>query len=56
MILTRKELAEKLKVHVTTIDNYLRKGMPVMRAPKSDPKFDWEDVKNWLTEKKEVSK
>lgn len=56
MILTRKELAEKLNCHVTTIDNYRKKGMPVMRAPKSDPKFDWEDVKKWLSEKREVMK
>lgn len=51
MILTRKQLAEKLQVHVTTIDNYERKGMPVLRVKKIDPRYNWEEILKWLSGK-----
>ena len=48
MILTRKELAEKMKVTVQTVVNWETKGMPVLRPVGGDPRYDWDDVKKWL--------
>jgi len=52
MILTRKELAEKLRITILTVINWEKRGMPVLRAGlKSDPRYDWEDVKQWMSKK-----
>lgn len=56
MILTKKQLAEKLQVSEKTIENYEKSGMPSLRALKGVARFDWEDVKKWMTEKREVIK
>jgi phage terminase Nu1 subunit (DNA packaging protein) len=56
MILTRKELAEKMKVTVQTVINWQSKGMPILQVDGIDPRYDWDDVKKWLSQKREVTK
>ena len=46
-MLTRNELAEKLKVHVNTIDRYVKKGMPCIKVSGA-VRFIDEDVMEWL--------
>lgn len=46
-MLTRNELATKLKVHVNTIDRYVKKGMPCIKVSGA-VRFDEEDVMKWL--------
>lgn len=46
-MLTRNELAELLKVHVNTIDRYVKKGMPVIKVTGA-VRFDLDDVMAWL--------
>ena len=48
-MLTKKELAEKVKVSLPTIDKWKSKGMPYVKIGKNI-RFDWEDVKKWLKE------
>jgi phage terminase Nu1 subunit (DNA packaging protein) len=52
MILTRFELAEKLKVTTQTIINFEKRGMPTLRG-KGAPRYDWDDVKKWMEQKTE---
>jgi len=47
MILTKKELAEKLKISTRTIDRMIRRGMPKLKYEYT-VRFIWEDVENWL--------
>lgn len=51
-MLTKKELAEFLKVHVNTIDNFVRQGMPHYRFGKS-VRFDQTEVLEWFKKKGE---
>lgn len=48
-ILTRKEIADYLKVSTMTVDRYEEKGMPVLR-PKGggDPRYCVEDILDWM--------
>lgn len=46
-----KELANKLGVHINTIYNYIKIGMPYIRATKTYL-FDYEEVIKWLKENK----
>lgn len=46
-----KELSKKLGVHINTIYNYIKRGMPYSRATKTYL-FDYEEVLNWLKENK----
>lgn len=46
-MLTRIELAEKLKVHVNTIDRYVKKGMPCIKKSGA-VRFEEDKVMEWL--------
>ena len=47
-LLTRKELARRLRVHVSTVDNWRDKqGLPAM-VRGNRVFFDWAEVKAWL--------
>lgn len=50
-MLTKKQLAEKLKVSVYTIDRLRKKGLPAVKVG-SNIRFDYEDVAKWLKEGK----
>lgn len=53
MIMTRKEIAEFLKVNEATIGRWEKKGMPAMRAHGGEPRYDTEDIINWMKGKPE---
>jgi excisionase family DNA binding protein len=46
-MLTKKELAAKLKLSIPTIDRLMKKGMPFFKIGKS-VRFDEEIVNEWL--------
>lgn len=46
-MITKKELAKKLKVSVTTIDRRVEKGMPHYKIGRLI-RFDFEEVKQWI--------
>jgi len=47
-VLTKKELAEILKVTVVTVDRQMKKGMPYMKLSGGSVRFDLEEVKQWM--------
>ena len=46
-MLTRNEVAEVLKVHVNTIDRYVKQGMPCIKVA-SAVRFELDAVMEWL--------
>jgi excisionase family DNA binding protein len=54
-MLTRQELADYLKVHVRTIDNKVKGGMPSVKFGKS-VRFELNDVLEWIKEQNEKEK
>jgi excisionase family DNA binding protein len=46
-MLTKKELAAKLKVHENTIDRRVKEGMPHIKVGKA-VRFDIDEVMAWL--------
>ena len=53
-MLTRKELAQHLKVTDRTIDRYRKIGMPFITTRTGLIRFNLDDVVEWLVLKKEV--
>lgn len=49
-MLTKKELAAKLKLSIPTIDRLMKKGMPFFKIGKS-VRFEEEEVLKWLKER-----
>lgn len=49
-LLNKKELAEKLKVSIVTINRLLAKGLPNIKVGTS-VRFDYDEVINWLKER-----
>lgn len=50
-MLDRKGVAELLKVHVNTVDNLVKKGMPSYKIGKSR-RFDKEEIIKWAKQGK----
>ena len=50
-LLTRRQLAEQLNVHINSIDNMVKRGMPVSKC-NSIVRFDLKLVKKWLEKNK----
>ena len=48
-MLTKKELAEELKISIPTIDRQLKLGMPHVKIGKA-VRFEKEEVIRWLKE------
>ena len=49
-MLTKKEIAEYLKVSIPTIDRYMASGMPCVKLPSGTVRFEIEAVKKWIQE------
>jgi excisionase family DNA binding protein len=49
-MLTKKELAAKMKLSIPTIDRLMKKGMPFFKIGKS-VRFEEEEVLKWLKER-----
>lgn len=47
---TKKELAQRLKVSLSTINNLIKRGVPHIKMEKA-VRFDFDEVINWLKEK-----
>lgn len=52
-LLTKVEIAEKLRVTTMTIDRYEKKGMPVLRPAGGDPRYDFDAIIEWMKSKPE---
>ena len=50
MLLKRNEVAKLLNVHVNTVDNYVKDGMPSYKVGKSI-RFDENEVIKWFKKK-----
>ena len=51
MFLKKKEVAERYGISVSSVNNYMRKGMPYYKIGSKLVRFNPEDVEKWLKEK-----
>ena len=51
MFLKKKEVAERFGVSVSSVNNYMRQGMPYYKIGSKLVRFNPEDVEKWLKEK-----
>lgn len=51
MLLKKKEVAERFGISVSSVNNYMRHGMPYYKIGGKLVRFDQEEVENWLKEK-----
>lgn len=51
MFLKKKEVAERFGISISSVNNYMRQGMPYYRIGSKLVRFDLEDVEKWLKEK-----
>ena len=47
-MMTKKELAEYLKVTTMTIDRYMAKGMPFIKLPTGTVRYELDAVMDWV--------
>lgn len=50
MFLKKKEVAERFGISVSSVNNYMRQGMPYYKIGIKLVRFDLEDVEKWLKE------
>ena len=51
MFLKKKEGAERFGISVSSVNNYMRQGMPYYKIGSKLVRFNPEDVEKWLKEK-----
>ena len=51
MYLNKKELAERYGISVSSVNNYMRQGMPYYKIGEKLVRFDPVEVEKWLKEK-----
>ena len=51
MFLKKKEVAERFGISVSSVNNYMRQGMPYYKIGSKMVRFNPEDVEKWLKEK-----
>ena len=51
MFLKKKEVAERFGISVSSVNNYMRQGMPYYKIGVKLIRFNQEEVENWLKEK-----
>lgn len=51
MFLKKKEVAEHYGISVSTVNNYMKRGMPHYKIGSKLVRFNSEDVEKWLKEK-----
>ena len=51
MFLKKKEVAERYGISVSSVNNYMRQGMPYYRIGSKLVRFDPEEVEKWLKER-----
>ena len=52
-LMTKVEIAQKLRVTTMTIDRYEKNGMPVLRPAGGDPRYDFDAIVEWMKAKPE---
>ena len=53
MYLSKKQVAERFGISVSSVNNYMRKGMPFYKMGGKLVRFVSEDVENWMKQRKE---
>lgn len=56
MFLKKKEVAERFGISVSSVNNYMRQGMPYYKIGSKLVRFSSEDVEKWLKEKPKEEK
>lgn len=56
MYLDKKGIAEKFGISVSSVNNYMRQGMPYYKIGSKLVRFSSEDVEKWLKEKSKEEK
>lgn len=51
MFLKKKEVAERYGISVSSVNNYMKQGMPYYKIGSKLVRFNPEDVEKWLKEK-----
>ena len=51
MYLSKKQVAEKFGISVSTVNNYMRQGMPFYKVGKKLVRFIYEEVEKWIAAK-----
>ena len=51
MFLKKKEVAERFGISVSSVNNYMRQGMPYYKIGSKLVRFNPEDVEKWLRER-----
>ena len=51
MVMKKKEVAERFGISVSSVNNYMRQGMPYYKIGSKLVRFNPEDVEKWLKEK-----
>lgn len=51
MYLSKKQVAENFGISVSTVNNYMRQGMPFYKVGKKLVRFIYEEVEKWIAEK-----
>ena len=51
MFLKKKEVAERYGIYVSSVNNYMRQGMPYYKIGGKLVRLNTEDVEKWLKEK-----
>ena len=51
MFLKKKEVAERFGISVSSVNNYMRQGMPYYKIGSKLVRFNPEDAEKWLKEK-----
>ena len=51
MFMKKKEVAERFGISVSSVNNYMRQGMPYYKIGSKLVRFNPEDVEKWLKEK-----
>lgn len=56
MFLKKKEVAERFGISISSVNNYMRQGMPYYKIGSKLVRFSSEDVEKWLKEKSKEEK
>ena len=56
MFLKKKEVAERFGISVSSVNNYMRQGMPYYKIGSKLVRFSSEDVEKWLKKKSNEEK
>ena len=51
MYLDKKQVAEKFGISVSTVNNYMRQGMPFYKMGGKLVRFVYEEVEKWIKER-----